>query len=48
MSPEQVVAILATIADLRLNAERLAAENAELRQALAAARPPDGGVPAYA
>lgn len=36
MTPEQVVAILATIADLRIQAERLAAENDQLRRALAA------------
>lgn len=35
MTAEQVLAILATIADLRLQAERLAAENEQLRQALA-------------
>lgn len=39
MTAEQVLAILATIADLRLQAERLAAENAQLRQALAEAQP---------
>lgn len=39
MNPEQVVAILAVIADLRLNAERLAAENAELRKILAERQP---------
>lgn len=38
MSHEQCMALLATIADLRLNAERLAAENAELR-AIIAERP---------
>lgn len=38
MSPEQLVALLATIADLRITAERLRAENEQLRQALNAAQ----------
>lgn len=35
MSPEQLVALLATIADLRITAERLRTENEQLRQVIA-------------
>lgn len=35
MSPEQVVALLAILADQRLTIDHLAADNAQLRRALA-------------
>lgn len=39
MTPEQVVAVLALLADLRLNVERLSVENAQLRQVIAEHKP---------
>lgn len=39
MTAEQLLALLATIADLRITAERLQAENAQLRQVIAEHQP---------
>lgn len=47
MTAEQLLALLATIADLRITAERLQAENEQLRQIIAECRP-DDAVPAVA
>lgn len=39
MTAEQILAILCTLADLKIAVDRLAAENEHLRQALAQSKP---------